>query len=491
MKRVNRGTDDLETLFPEIAKEWDYNKNEKTPSEILSRTSKKVWWKCKKGHEWQASIRHRTINNSGCPYCKGKSVTRENSFGQRYPDLIDEIHSDENDFDPFSVAPMSDKKIKWKCKKGHEWVAMIKKRSMGQKCPYCTNRRVYVGFNDLKTRCPEVANEWNYNRNIMKPEEILYGSNRIIWWKCIKGHEWRAKISNRVYLNNKCPYCANRKINPGDNDFKSNYANIAEEWNYEKNAKMPEEYPPFANSKVWWKCKLGHEWQANINSRTGRNNGCPYCSNRRVLTGYNDLETKCPELAEEWNSIKNNNVSASETCCAGRKKVWWICKEGHEWQATINDRVHKNTGCPYCAGQLPIRGKTDFETWCKENKTNLLTEWNYDRNTLSPDTYTAKSSKKVWWRCKEGHEWQAIICNRIKGNGCPYCSGQRVITGDTDLATKFPELLKEYSFDRNLIKPEQLHFGSSKKVWWKCEEGHEWRTAVLCRTKMGTGCPYC
>jgi hypothetical protein len=28
---------------------------------------------------------------------------------------------------------------------------------------------------------------------------------------------------------------------------------------------------------------------------------------------------------------------------------------------------------------------------------------------------------KVWWICRESHEWQATIKNRIEGSGCPLC----------------------------------------------------------------------
>ncbi len=32
---------------------------------------------------------------------------------------------------------------------------------------------------------------------------------------------------------------------------------------------------------------------------------------------------------------------------------------------------------------------------------------------------------------------------------------------------------------------------SNKKVWWKCDLGHEWRTAFTHRTRRGQGCPEC
>ena len=60
---------------PDLVKEWDYDKNAPlTPDNIARAAKKKVWWKCAKGHSWEASINNRTSNGRGCPYCAGKKV---------------------------------------------------------------------------------------------------------------------------------------------------------------------------------------------------------------------------------------------------------------------------------------------------------------------------------------------------------------------------------------------------------------------------------
>ena len=58
----------------------------------------------------------------------------------------------------------------------------------------------------------------------------------------------------------------------------------------------------------------------------------------------------------------------------------------------------------------------------------LMAEWNWEKNnelSLDPNTLTLGSGKKVWWICDKGHEWQATISSRNRGNGCPYCSGRK------------------------------------------------------------------
>ena len=72
----------LAVEFPEVAKEWDYEKNNGlTPEEVSSGSNKKIWWKCEKGHTWQANIYSRTGLGCRCPYCAGKQpVKGENDF---------------------------------------------------------------------------------------------------------------------------------------------------------------------------------------------------------------------------------------------------------------------------------------------------------------------------------------------------------------------------------------------------------------------------
>ncbi len=122
----------------------------------------------------------------------------------------------------------------------------------------------------------------------------------------------------------------------------------------------------------------------------------------------------------------------------------------------------------------------------------LMSEWNSERNSMiQPDKITVNSGIKVWWKCNQGHEWQAVVQNRNKGSGCPYCSGFKAIEGKNDLKTVNPDLAKEWNHENNgSLKPENVTANSNKRVWWKCNKGHEWQATIHSRNK-GTGCPYC
>lgn len=195
------------------------------------------------------------------------------------------------------------------------------------------------------------------------------------------------------------------------------------------------------------------------------------------------------QLMAEWNWEKNTEqgFDPKKLTCGSHIKVWWKCSKGHEWQSVIYGRS-LGYGCPYCSGRNVIKGQTDLQTL---NPT-LAKEWNYEKNNgLTPADVTSNSNKKVWWKCSEGHEWQAIVNDRSNGTGCPYCAGQKVIKGYNDLQTVNPTLAKEWNYEKNNgLTPVDVMPNSNKKAWWKCSKGHEWQATPANRNN-GSGCPYC
>ena len=134
----------------------------------------------------------------------------------------------------------------------------------------------------------------------------------------------------------------------------------------------------------------------------------------------NNLLSTKPLLARQWHLSKNKPFRPEDVTSGSNKKVWWRCPKGHEWQASIVNRS-KGRGCPYCSGKLPTP-----DTCLEKVNPVIAGQWHPSKNAgLTPKDVTSGSSKKVWWLCKSGHEWQATINNRTKGNGCPDCSGRR------------------------------------------------------------------
>ncbi len=496
--RLIVGYNDLASQRTDLASEWNYEKNgDLIPSMVASGSSKKVWWKCKNGHEWEASISQRVRVGSGCPFCAGVRVlSGYNDLMTTHPELASEWDYEKNgDLRPDMVQAGSEKKVWWICPNGHSyfsWISPRAKRNVG--CPVCgriksaasyaINRALKNG--SLIDTNPDLTSEWNYEKNEkICPEDITANSSKKVWWKCKNGHEWEAVVASRNN-GNGCPYCAGKLAIKGETDLLTVNPDLASEWNYEKNEKIcPEDVTCSSHKKVWWKCKNGHEWEAVIASRnTGV--GCPYCANKKVLVGYNDLATTNPDLASEWVYEKNGDLTPQDVSMGTDRSVWWKCEKGHEWKSLIYSRIKND--CPYCANKKVLVGYNDLATINPE----LAAEWNYEKNgDLNPEDVLPSIAKKIWWKCENGHEWEAKINNRSQNKGCPYCSGRFAIVGETDLLTVNPDLASEWNYEKNGdLRPENFTSKSGQKVWWKCEKGHEWKSAISDRGN-GNGCPIC
>ena len=263
-----------------------------------------------------------------------------------------------NGLSPEHLQPKSNKKAHWICEKGHKWVSQICKRTEGQNCPYCSNRKVLIGYNDLQTLYPDIAKEWDYENNKeIKPNQYVPGSNIRVWWKCSKcKNRWKTSIQARIQRNTGCPKCARikqrltRRITEIEQKGSLTDPLLIQEWNYDKNGDLtPQTVTRGSSKKVWWKCsKCSGEWEARIANRSILGRGCPYCSNQKIRIGVNDLVTTHPQLAEEWDYVKNGELTPQNITYGSGKKVWWKCPLGHSYQANPLHRTVGSTNCPIC-----------------------------------------------------------------------------------------------------------------------------------------------
>ena len=135
-----------------------------------------------------------------------------------------------------------------------------------------------------------------------------------------------------------------------------------------------------------------------------------------------------PNLVKEWDYDKNNTLGIypDQITYGSKKKVWWMCKHGHEWQSSIADRTNKShpCGCPVCAGRKVLAGFNDLATLNPQ----IASDWHPTKNgNLKPSDVTISSGRKVWWICQYGHEWQATVndrTNKSQPRGCPVCAGK-------------------------------------------------------------------
>ena len=270
-----------------------------------------------------------------------------------------------------------------------------------------------------------------------------------------------------------------------ENSLSSVRPDIAKEWS-EKNLPLtPDDVSYGSHMKVWWKGECGHEWEATIHSRTGANkSGCPYCSGNRVLTGFNDLATRFPEIAEEW-SERNLPKTPDKVLAFSNHKAWWKGKCGHEWFARIADRSSGH-GCPYCTAHKILAGYNDLGSRYPE----LEAEWSDKNLPLTPDMIPVNKSGMYWWKCRDcGLEYRAWISSRIKNSSCPYCSGRIVVPGINDLVTTDPAIAAEWDYKKNKdADPKHIHRTSKEIFWWRSQFGYSWQAKVSERTLDNISC---
>jgi len=128
----------------------------------------------------------------------------------------------------------------------------------------------------------ELLEQWNTEKNEgLTPRAVTKGSQSVVWWKCSKGHEWKARVNARVQ-GTGCPICRNRKVKVGENDLATVHPEIAAQWHPELNGDLtPQMVTAGSHKKVWWQCSAGHAWESVIAFRTGkRKTGCPICAGK-------------------------------------------------------------------------------------------------------------------------------------------------------------------------------------------------------------------
>lgn len=156
-----------------------------------------------------ASVGHRTADGfTKCPFCAGKRITPERNLLALFPAVAKEWDAIRNGIDASQVAPFSNKRFWFTCSKGHSWQTRLTARTnSGAGCPYCANQKVCTE-NSLATIAPDIAQEWHPTKNgSLTPSEVLFGSKKRAWFKCVQGHEWAAPIDVRFHQKTGCPFC--------------------------------------------------------------------------------------------------------------------------------------------------------------------------------------------------------------------------------------------------------------------------------------------
>ena len=324
---------------PDLAKEWNYEKNgDLKPKDVSCGSNKKVWWKL--------------------PY----------DVPDDYP--VEHLRGKHFDF---------------------EWMAFINDRnSKNLGCPFLSGQSVWNGFNDLASVRPDLAKQWHLTKNgNLRPTEVAVNSRKKVWWifpyddpETGRHHdfEWQASIQSRNH-GSGCPYLSHQLIRKGFNDLQTVNPELAKQWHPTKNGNLkPTEVTANSNKKVWWLLpyddpKTGKhfdfEWQARVYDRN-KGYGCPYLNGQAVWEGFNDLATMNPDIAAQWHPTKNGDLKPTDITSGSKKKVWWLFpyddpKTGKhfefEWKSKV---INRNSGCS-CPYLTTYKGEEYIKQYLQKN----------------------------------------------------------------------------------------------------------------------------
>src|ERR1035437_434148 len=281
----------------------------------------------------------------------------------------------------------------------------------------------------------------------LKLSNFSYGSNVKVWWKCycteFDDHEWEATIIDRFGERKRgCPCCCGLKV-VLSNCFATTHPEKAKQWHTTKNGNLtPYMVTAGSHKKVWWYCNdtnaKDHEWEATINDRTNirHNNACPCCSGSKIVLS-NCFHTTHFELSKQLHPTKNGTLNALNIGAGSKRKVHWICNNGHEWFVSPMSRTSKSiTGCKICSeskgekaivryleiGSMVYEHQKRYKT-CKYKKPLPFDFYLPSENILIEYDGRQHSKSIEYWGGDNGFEIQkmkdAIKTNFAKDNNIP------------------------------------------------------------------------
>lgn len=428
---------------------------------------------------------------------KRLETAKPDSIAIKRPDLMGEWDWNRNEtlgLDPYQLTCGSNKKAWWVCRKhNHSWFAVIQSRTGGAGCPYCHNRLILPGFNDLETTHKSLLEEWDYENNDKLPTQVMGGSHYKAAWVCSEcGNSYRATVADRAGRGRGCPECgknarsrAKATPKPG-NSLADKFPDIAGQWHPTKNGdSLPSDYKPYSNKKVWWLCECGHAWQATINNRTSKGRGCPQCASYR--------KTSFPEKAVFYyvSKVFDDALSCVTVDFNGSSvslDIWIpsistaIEYDGQHWHQDAEKESKKNNIC-FDNGVRLIRVS---EPGC--------IRYNDVMSTIRIERRDATSSESL-------DEAVAAVMDIL---GCGESVDINSARDDSEIrllivsdrrsnsfGENYPELVKEWHPTRNGgLTPYMFSRHSGVKAWFVCENNHEYQ-AIIADRANGKGCYTC
>ncbi|MBM7826638.1 zinc-ribbon domain-containing protein [Microbacterium aurum] len=304
---------------------------------------------------------------------------------------------------------------------------------------------------------------------------------------CSKGHPYLEVLTSKERGQTPCPTCTRSHVVPGVNDLASVAPEIAAHLHPTLNGELrAEDIAAASGRSVWWVCDVFHPYRATPANRTLNGTECAVCLGRVILVGINDLRTTHPDIAADLHPSSCSSKRAHELTANDTKPRAWVCPEGHEYRATVRQRVDGRS----CAECDKRRNRTSGRSFA-DRFPELAATWRPELNEgRDPRDYTAGSRLDVVWWCEQGHSFPMRLEARTRGCTCPYCARRRILKNFNDFQTTHPDLVFDWHPYLNWRQPDEVMAGSDVKYMWQCAHGHLTNQSIPRRILSG-GCKRC
>ena len=496
---VHKGVTDLFTQVPELKEWYDTEKNKGVDITMLSISSKEnIWWKCPScDYSWSISPSARVVHSNGgytirnCPVCSG--VKRGLNYSEEFPDLSESFVDELNGCSLDDIGGSERKAVFWWhcdiCDENFEstLASMIRARNTASKgCSYCAGKKV-SRENSFASLHPEVMDEYDPSNEI-DPYTVTEYSNKCVKWICRnnKDHKWEARFQWRSRGQGNCNICRGYQYGKM---FYEDHAEYEQYYDTSKNQRPFHSLSNMSNDYVWWKCSNGHSFERTVyNTARMGSFRCPVCENLIVQIGENDLASQYPDLAKEYNVEKNGALPQDVSIASSSNETWWKCSEGHEFQRSVYNRIHRFSECPVCNRTVVVKGVNDL----LHTYPMITGVWDYELNERNPDDISDKNTGSYHFTCQKGHRYYSLL-NTIKSNRfeCLVCNNKIIQVGVNSLVDTDYELSQEFSPNEDR-KPTEFTKQSAYWALWRCNVcGNDYHWSIKDRTLGDDSCPFC
>ena len=470
--------DRLSNLSPVLSRYWHPTLNEGLmPIHVSAFSSKKVWWLCKKGHSYQQNIASKKQlfeknNKIVCSICTGKILTYEKSLEYKDERVAKEWDRVKNKIKASEVFYQSAKQnYWWKCKYGHQWRTSIYHRTVSKSdCPSCKissslpEIRIY---SELMTLFKNVRHRYYYDKNfeidIFLPDQKI--AIEYDGWYFHKGRYEKDIVKNNKIKNFGLKLIRIREEGLAPIDSADLYVGKTKltKNDLDKIVKKIESYG-FKNSKT----KEYEKEKKFVNEKLYRK-----IQYFLPAPAYNEsFKVRFPEIAKEFDLIKNAPLKPEHYTPFSAKRVWWKCKRDHSWSVDIGNRTYHKSNCPICVNLY----RDEFRKPIKNNILDLYPEiakeWNYEKNKTKPNMFTEGSKYKAWWCCNSCNtSYLRPILERTTFNrSCPKCYPIIYSEKKNNITVSYPKIALEWDYKKNKnINIKTITPSASRyKYWWKC-----------------------